>query len=263
MVWKYLRLMIESSVVQLRNAVKAAKEKVDEEAAKSTSAEVYQDGSDASDPSHSDLSKDHYGNVLNQPAGIVATIITNWTTQQVVKCWDDPTLNADAVIDEILAVLHHPDFAKKKSPIQSYMFDAVKKWWEHHSDEGRQRLREKLTKESVQVREHEDHHLTLKDLEGTWKGAGEFPGCRPEVKNPPRKPSLLADGANVAITDTNWIFVQLLNYTRGLRLAALRVTEKPDSYVGGVARVALSTTTWVIGGVYTTATKLWPFRRRN
>ncbi|KAH8166424.1 hypothetical protein CIB48_g1805 [Xylaria polymorpha] len=202
LVFQFLTVVIESAVKELRNAVKAAKEKVDEEAAKSQAAAVYQDGSSASDPSHSDLSKDHFSNVLNQVAGLVATVTTNWATQQVVRCWDDPTLDANRTIDEILTILHHPAFPKKKTVIQQYMFEEVKKWWERTSADEKDRLRSQLTRESVQERGHENHELTLKDLTTTQKGAAEFPGSRPNVVAPPKRVSFpLAWAVNEAAKD--------------------------------------------------------------
>ncbi|KAI1181559.1 heterokaryon incompatibility Het-C [Nemania serpens] len=189
LIFQFLTVIVESAVKELRNAVKAAKEKVDEEAAKSSSAAVYQDGSSASDPSHSDLSKDHFSNVLNQVAGLVATTTTNWTTQQVVRCWDDPTIDADKTIDDILTILHHPSFPKRKTVIQKHMFNEVKKWWERTSTDEKDRLRRQLTRESVQERGHENHELTLKDLITTQRGAAEFPGSRPDVVAPPRRKS--------------------------------------------------------------------------
>ncbi|KAI1118089.1 heterokaryon incompatibility Het-C [Nemania sp. NC0429] len=202
LIFQFLTVIIESAVKELRNAVKAAKEKVDEEAAKSSSAAVYQDGSSASDPSHSDLSKDHFSNVLNQVAGLVATATTNWTTQQVVRCWDDPTIDADKTIDDILTILHHPAFPKRKTIIQQHMFDEVKKWWERTSSEEKDRLRRQLTRESVQERGHENHELTLKDLITTQRGAAEFPGSRPDVVAPPRRKSFpIAWAINEAAKD--------------------------------------------------------------
>ncbi|KAJ8119326.1 hypothetical protein ONZ43_g3703 [Nemania bipapillata] len=228
LVFQFLTVIIESAVKELRNAVKAAKEKVDEEAAKSSSAAVYQDGSSASDPSHSDLSKDHFSNVLNQVAGLVATATTNWTTQQVVRCWDDPTIDAHKTIDSILTILHHPAFPKKKTTIQQYMFDEVKKWWERTSADEKDRLRRQLTRESVQERGHENHELTLKDLITTQKGAAEFPGSRPDVVAPPRRVSFpLAWAIKEAAKDVELV---LSIIRRGLR--------DPARVVGGVLYTA-------------------------
>ncbi|KAJ3455964.1 hypothetical protein MRS44_017446 [Fusarium solani] len=206
LVFKYLSLMIESSIMQLRNALKAAKERVDAEAAKSTSAEIYEDGN-ASDPSHSDISKDHFSNVLNQPAGLVSTVTTNWTTQQVVKCWDDPFRDEEETIRQILTILHHPAFpGRKKTPIQKYMFNAVQEWWHHNTAEEKNKLRGMLTKESVRGRQHENHSLTLKDLEGKKKGVAVFPGSRPKLRQKPAKPSPLTWAIDEAKSDAKWMF---------------------------------------------------------
>ncbi|KAI6754694.1 hypothetical protein HG530_012446 [Fusarium avenaceum] len=205
LVFKYLSLMIESSIMQLRNALKAAKERVDAEAAKSTSAEVYLDG-DGSDPSHSDISKDHFSNVLNQPAGLVSTVTTNWTTQQVVKCWDDKFRDEEDTIRQILTIMHHPAFPRHKTPIQKYMFDAVEEWWHHNSASEKSTIRGMLTKESVRNRQHENHTLTLKDLEGKRKGVASFPGSRPKLKQKPAKPSPLTWAVDTAKSDAKWVF---------------------------------------------------------
>ncbi|KAG6354458.1 hypothetical protein INS49_004475 [Diaporthe citri] len=221
LVFRYLAVMIESSVMELRNAVKAARDRVDEEAAKCDSAKVFKDGSSASDPSHSDLSKDHFSNVLNQPGGLVATVTTNWTTQQIVKCWDDPDIDAELVIDKVLSILHHPSFPDNKTPIQQYMFDTVKAWWDTTPSDEKDRIRGKLTKGSVRERQHEDHNLTLRDFENKHKGPADFPGAWPEVKQPPRKASLIQAGVNDAIADFNW---------------ALAVTQKARTDPRGAGR---------------------------
>ncbi|KAI0878546.1 heterokaryon incompatibility Het-C [Hypoxylon argillaceum] len=246
LVFQFLTVIIESAVKELRNAVKAAKDKVDEEAAKSTSAAVYQDGSSASDPSHSDLSKDHFSNVLNQVAGLVATATTNWTTQQVVRCWDDPTIDTDKTIDSILTILHHPAFPKKKTIIQQYMFDEVKKWWERTSPDEKDRLRRQLTRESVQERGHENHELTLKDLITTERGAAEFPGSRPDVIAPPRRASFpLAWAIKEAAKDMKLV---LSFIRRGLRNpvgAVGEVLSTAGNLVYGSGRLAFDIVGWL------------------
>ncbi|KAK5637293.1 hypothetical protein RRF57_013005 [Xylaria bambusicola] len=224
LVFQFLTVMIESAVKELRNAVKAAKEKVDEEAAKSSAAAVYQAGSSASDPSHSDLSKDHFSNVLNQVAGLLATVTTNWTTQRVVKCWDDPAIDADKTIDQILSILHHPAFPKRKTEIQQYMFEEVEKWWRGTSASEKDRLRRQLTRESVEQRGHEDHNLDPTSLIMVHRGAAEFPGSRPGVIAPPRKASFpLAWALNEAAKDLNKILSMARSGIRG-----------PAGTVGGV-----------------------------
>ncbi|KAI3327720.1 heterokaryon incompatibility Het-C [Xylariaceae sp. AK1471] len=251
LVFQFLAVMIESAVKELRNAVKAAKEKVDEEAAKSSAAKIYEEGSSASDPSHSDLSKDHFSNVLNQVAGLVATVTTNWATQQVVRCWDDPRLDANKTIEEIVSILHHPAFPKRKTIIQQYMFNEVKRWWEGTSAEEKDRHRRQLTRESVQERGHENHELTLKDLVQTHRGAAEFPGSRPKVVAPPRKASFpLTWAINEAAKDIKWILSIL---RKGLRdpVGAVRdVVHSSGNLVYGSGQLAYTTVGWLTNRAY-------------
>lgn len=263
LVFKYLAVMIESSVRELRNAVKAARDRVDEEAAKADSALVYTDG-DASDPSHSDLSKDHFSNILNQPAGLVAAVTTNWTTQQIVKCWDDPSLDAARVISDILDVLHHPAFPKKKSPIQQYMFDVVANWWNSNPSEEKARILSKLTKAAVQQRQHEDHNLTLKDFDGRRPGPADFPGAWPEVRQPPKKSSFVQTWSNEAIADFNW-GLGVVQRGRQDPLGAWReLARASGSMVHNTLLVLValgwSVASWVLRLI---STVLWPFGRAN
>ena len=44
--------------------------------------------SEASDPSHSILSKDHFGLILNEPAGKIATIVVENTVNLIVQVVD-------------------------------------------------------------------------------------------------------------------------------------------------------------------------------
>lgn len=260
LVFKYLAVMIESSVMELRNAVKAARDRVDEEAAKCDSAKVFKDGSSASDPSHSDLSKDHFGNILNQPAGLIATVTTNWATQQIVKCWDDPDIDAELVIDKILSILHHPSFPDSKTPIQQYMFDTVKAWWESTPAEEQTRIRGKLTKESVRERQHEDHNLTLLDFEGKHKGPADFPGAWPEVKQPPRKASLIQSGVNDAIADFNWALAVTKKARTDPRGAGRDVWNASGYFVHNVVLLWLAIVYRIVAMFMWVFSKLmWPF----
>lgn len=71
--------------------------------------EVWNDGN-ASDPTHSFLSKDHFALILNQPAGEVARTIVEYAVNLVVKAWDDNGMDPHSVTEPILECLFHPDF---------------------------------------------------------------------------------------------------------------------------------------------------------
>lgn len=261
-VFQFLGLIIESSVKELRNALRAAKVRVDEEAAQSDSAAVYEDDSTASDPSHSDLSKDHFSNVLNPPAGLVATVTTNWTTQQVVKCWDDPNVSSDDTIRQILTILHHPAFPRKKTDIQKYMFEVVQKWWKGMSDEERATLRAKLTKESIKVRGHEDHKLTMQDIQGKKRGPGHFPGSRLEVRPPPARKSFpLQWAVKEAAADLSWAVGSVAKFVTVPGGALVRAAVyRVGGTVANTVRVTCAVSRSFVGGARDLAAKWWPSR---
>ena len=62
----------------------------------------------STDPTHSMISKDHFSNVLNEPAGKVASQVIKWAVPQIVECWDDERSDAERVINRIInGVFHH------------------------------------------------------------------------------------------------------------------------------------------------------------
>ncbi|KAK3626240.1 hypothetical protein LTR56_019911 [Elasticomyces elasticus] len=183
LVYKFLAVLIEPSLQEVRNAAKAASVAASEAGKQS---DIFRDGSKDSNPSHSDIAKDHFSNLLNQPAGLVATVITNWTTRMVVQCWDDKDQSADDMINRILSILHHPAFTQGKNEPQTYMFHAVETWWNAHSDTQRDDLRFKLSKESAKnYYDHHDHTIQASDFLGSNKlrypRGFDFLGSRPEL----------------------------------------------------------------------------------
>jgi hypothetical protein len=71
--------------------------------------EVWNDWN-ASDPTHSFLSKDHFALLLNEPAGQIAKTIVTYAVNRVVKAWDDNSIPTQQVTEDILQCLFHPDF---------------------------------------------------------------------------------------------------------------------------------------------------------
>ena len=54
---------------------------------------------------HSMLSKDHFSNVLNEPAGKVASQVIKWVVPQIVACWDDPSIGKSSLYGPVLFLL--------------------------------------------------------------------------------------------------------------------------------------------------------------
>jgi len=103
---------------------------------------------DASDPSHSLLSKDHFGLILNEPAGKVALIVVKHTVELIVEAWYDHNRDVGATINQVMEAFHHPYYATGSSRIQNEMAQELSNWFSGLGSEGSQTL-QLLTKESV------------------------------------------------------------------------------------------------------------------
>lgn len=107
------------------------------------------------DPTHSMLSKDHFSNVLNEPAGKVASQVLKWVVPQIVECWDNDDVDIARTLDRIVnGVLHHPALREYgddgASDGRMLMFQVVEQWWGEKGERERDELREKLSREGVQ-----------------------------------------------------------------------------------------------------------------
>ncbi|KAF2233868.1 Het-C-domain-containing protein [Viridothelium virens] len=120
---------------------------------------VFHDDS-STDPTHSMLSKDHFSNVLNEPAGRVASSVLTWVVPQLIAAWDDERIDPNRTITRIInGVFHHPamrmygdDGARDG---RNLMFGTVERWWGEKSESEREELRAKLSREGV---ERGDNH---------------------------------------------------------------------------------------------------------
>lgn len=113
--------------------------------------------------------------------GLVATVVTNWTTQEIVRRWDSDSADDDEkTIASVLKVLHHPSFADGKSDIQNYMQQTVQSWWQDRSLVDQANLRRQLSKEAVRNGEN-----NTTNYEHTSQGPAKFPGSRPDIKQRP------------------------------------------------------------------------------
>ncbi|KAG9248498.1 heterokaryon incompatibility protein Het-C-domain-containing protein [Calycina marina] len=140
----------------------------------------------SSDPTHSMLSKDHFSNVLNEPAGKIASQVLKWVVPQLVAAWDDEHVDIDRTIDRIInGVFHHP--AQRSlgddgaSEGRQLMFQVVETWWGEQDQQYQQELRQKLSREGVENGEnhkegvHDSGHGCGKPL-GMHKVSGKGSG---------------------------------------------------------------------------------------
>jgi hypothetical protein len=102
----------------------------------------------STDPTHSMLSKDHFSNVLNEPAGQVAVAILQYVAPRVIYAWDHPDVPVDQVLNDCMRVFHHPGLRDSRCEIHVNMFEVVKKWAQNHRGKD---LNQVLSSESVRA----------------------------------------------------------------------------------------------------------------
>ncbi|KAK4996171.1 hypothetical protein LTR66_004144 [Elasticomyces elasticus] len=103
-----------------------------------------------SDPTHSLLSKDHFSNILNEPAGQVATAILQYVAPRIVYAWDHPDVPEREVMDDVVRVFHHPAIRDQHCVIHRNMFAVVERWVHGRPDRGSD-LNSILSSESVKA----------------------------------------------------------------------------------------------------------------
>lgn len=114
---------------------------------------VFNDDS-SSNPTHSMLSKDHFSNILNEPAGRIASSVVKWAVPQLMECWDDEEADIDRTLTRIITgVFHHPALREYghdgAADMRQIMFSTVEQWWSEKSDDERDMLREQLSRDGV------------------------------------------------------------------------------------------------------------------
>ncbi|GJP89611.1 hypothetical protein AnigIFM59636_010927 [Aspergillus niger] len=88
------------------------------------------------DPTHSLLSKDHFSNILNEPAGQVASAILKYVAPRVLYAWQNLDVSDDQVLEDCLKVFHHPALRNMNNEAHRTMFKAVQAWVDSRPDRG-------------------------------------------------------------------------------------------------------------------------------
>ncbi|KAI9890625.1 MAG: hypothetical protein M1814_003823 [Vezdaea aestivalis] len=106
------------------------------------------------DPTHSMLSKDHFSNQLNEPAGKIASAVLKWVVPQLMQCWDDEGIDVNRTISRIInGVFHHPavrDYGEDGAADgRRMMFGVVQKWWGEQDRHQQQYLTEAISRDGV------------------------------------------------------------------------------------------------------------------
>lgn len=131
--------------------------------------------SHCSDPTHSLLSKDHFSNILNEPAGKVAASILQYVAPRVIYAWEHPEIPVVQVLQDVLRVFHHPAIRDDQSEIHRNMYETVKRWAHSRPNRGAD-LDQVLSSESVrQGKNHiggNDEHSHGNFGMGNFMGSG-------------------------------------------------------------------------------------------
>ena len=119
-----------------------------------------------SDPTHSMLSKDHFSNILNEPAGKTASQVLKWVVPQIMEAWDDERADINRILTRIITgVFHHP--AQRQygedgaSDGRRGMFQVVEQWWNEKSEREKNGLRDQLSRDGVE--QGRNHKPGVKD----------------------------------------------------------------------------------------------------
>lgn len=89
-----------------------------------------------SDPTHSLLSKDHFSNILNEPAGQVASAILQYVAPRIIYAWEHPGVPVDQVLNDIAQVFHHPATRDHHCEVHQKMYSTVERWARSRPDGG-------------------------------------------------------------------------------------------------------------------------------
>jgi hypothetical protein len=104
----------------------------------------------STDPTHSMLSKDHFSNVLNSPAGQLAGAMLKYVAPRVVYGWDHPEVPENDILNDIGRCFHHPAIRDNNLEIHRTMFSVVEKWAHSRPIDGKD-LNNVLSSDSVRA----------------------------------------------------------------------------------------------------------------
>jgi len=102
------------------------------------------------DPTHSLLSKDHFSNILNEPAGQVASTILQYVAPRIIFAWQNPSVPVHEVLNDVVRVFHHPAIRDQNCELHRNMFDTVQRW-AHSRPSNLPNLDDILSSESVRA----------------------------------------------------------------------------------------------------------------
>lgn len=124
------------------------------------------DDPDCSDPTHSMLSKDHFSNILNEPAGAVAGEILKFIAPRILYAWEHAEVPVERVMADVESIFHHPALRNEHgNECHRNMFNVVRKW-----SQGRSEVDSLLSAQAV--RQGKNHKEGVDDHAGHGSAMG-------------------------------------------------------------------------------------------
>lgn len=158
---------IKPIIASASNALKTGSGTIVESSAKAQY--VVWNDAHSTDPTHSMLSKDHFSNILNQPAGELAAEILQYVAPRVIYGWEHPEVPEQEILADIARVFHHPAARNEHLEIHRKMFETVKKWVDKRPDRGHS-LNDILSSQSV--KDGKNHQV--QSMQGSFTGVQQI-----------------------------------------------------------------------------------------
>lgn len=172
-----------------------------------------------SDPTHSMLSKDHFSNILNEPAGQVAACILQYVAPRVIYAWQNPGVPVQEVLDDVSRVFHHPAIRDSHCELHRNMYDTVQRWARSRAP-NLPDLNTILSSDSVRAGKN---HIGLDTDAPHSHGAGGLPGMS----------NIFGSGSHSKLSNAPWEKLGKFRDATGLRRDGIDDTENiPVAFPG-------------------------------
>lgn len=191
-----------------------------------------------SDPTHSLLSKDHFSNILNEPAGQVASIILQYVAPRIIYAWEHPDVPVEQVLNDVIRIFHHPAARDHSCEAHRNMYSTVERWVWNRPDGG-SNLHHLLSSDSVRHGKNHtvdtskpQHHASIQNL----PGMSHMPNL-PHMPHMPQLPSgvssFLGSGSQSKVAGSPWAQIGRMREMGGPEGSeAGAVNETPAAFAG-------------------------------
>ncbi|KAL8825221.1 MAG: hypothetical protein Q9191_004545, partial [Dirinaria sp. TL-2023a] len=178
-----------------------------------------------SDPTHSMLSKDHFSNILNEPAGQVAACILQYVAPRIIFAWQNPGVPIHEVLNDVSRVFHHPVLRDPHCELHRNMYDTVQRW-AHNRPNNLPDINTILSSESVRAGKN---HIGL-DANAPHSHGSGIPGMPSGI---PGMSNIFGPGSHSKLSNAPWEKLGKFRDATGLRRDGVDDAENiPSAFPG-------------------------------